>query len=59
MVELSFRLQDKKYLSIYSRFADSAVAVAFQEYLPELQNELADSTFEVKKIAIDQRSQSG
>ena len=58
-VELSFRLQDKKYLSVYSRFADSAVAVAFQEYLPELQNELADSTFEVKKIAIAQRSQSG
>ena len=59
MVELSFRLQDKKYLSVYSRFADSAVAADFQKYLPELQNELADSTFEVKKIAIAQRSQSG
>lgn len=59
MVELSFRLQDKKYLSVYSRFADSAVAVAFQEYLPELQTELTDSMFEVKKFAIAQRSQSG
>ena len=59
MVELSFRLQDKKYLSVYSRFADSAVAADFQEYLPEIQNELSDSSFEVKKIAIAQRSQSG
>ena len=59
MVELSFKLQDKKYLSVYSRFADSAVAADFQEYLPEIQNELADSSFEVKKIAIAQRSQSG
>ena len=59
MVELSFRLQDKKYLSVYSRFADLAVAADFQEFLPEIQNELADSSFEVKKIAIAQRSQSG
>ena len=59
MVELSFRLQDEKYLSVYSRFADSAVAADFQKYLPEIQTELADSSFEVKKIAIAQRSQSG
>ena len=58
-VELSFRLQEKKYLSVFSRFADSAVAAEFQEYLPELKTELTDSSFEVKKIAIAQRSQSG
>ena len=58
-VELSFRLQEKKYLSVFSRFADSAVAAEFQEYLPELKTELTDSLFEVKKIAIAQRSQSG
>lgn len=59
MVELSFRLQDKKYLSVFSRFADSLVAAEFQEYLPEIQNELTDSSFEVKKFAIAQRNQSG
>ena len=58
-VELSFRLQEKKYLSVFSRFADSAVAAEFLEYLPELKTELTDSSFEVKKIAIAQRSQSG
>jgi hypothetical protein len=58
-VDLSFRLQDKKYLSIFSRFADRETASAFKEYLPDIRRELAGSSLELKKMAVSDRTRSG
>ena len=57
-VELSFRLQDKKFLTVFSRFADSAIAAEFQECLPDFEKDLADTPLELKKFAVTQRNQS-
>ena len=58
-VDLSFRLQDKKYLTIFSRFADSTVASDFQEFLPEIQQELAATSLELKKFAVARQHGAG
>ena len=58
-VDFSFRLQDKKYLTIFSRFADSTVASDFQEFLPEIQQELAATSLELKKFAVAQQHGAG
>lgn len=58
-VDLSFRLQDKKYLSIFTRFADRDTAAAFKELLPEIRRELAESSLELKKMAVSDRSRPG
>jgi len=58
-VDLSFRLQDKKYLSIFSRFADPEAASAFRTVLPEIRKEFAGTSLELKKIAVTQRTGIG
>ena len=58
-VDFSFRLQDKKYLTIFSRFADSKVASDFQEFLPEIQQELAATSLELKKFAVSRQHGAG
>ncbi|MHC1758641.1 MAG: hypothetical protein AB9917_03815 [Negativicutes bacterium] len=58
-VDFSFRLQDKKYLTIFSRFADSTVASDFQAFLPEIRQELATTSLELKKFAIAQQNGAG
>jgi hypothetical protein len=58
-VDLSFRLQDKKYLSIFSRFADPEAASAFRSSLAEIRREFADSSLELKKIAVAGRINTG
>ena len=55
-VDLSFRLQDKKYLSVFTRFAKPGTAAAFRECLSEIRSEFAGSTLELKKIAVTERS---
>jgi hypothetical protein len=55
-VDLSFRLQDKKYLTIFSRFADPDAAAEFRASLPEIRKELAETPLELKKIAVMQRN---
>jgi hypothetical protein len=57
-VELSFRLQDKKFLTVFSRFADSTIAAEFQECLPDFEKDLANTPLELKKFAVTQRNQS-
>jgi len=59
VVDLSFRLQDKKYLSIFSRFADVDSASEFQSSLSEIRQELAATPFELKNISVTQRSAVG
>lgn len=59
VVDLSFRLQNKKYLSIFSRFADQETASAFQSALPEIRRELSSTTFELKKISVSQSGAVG
>ncbi len=54
-VDLSFRLQDKKYLTIFSRFADPEAASGFRSYLPEMRKEFAATHLELKKIAVMQK----
>lgn len=58
-VDLSFRLQDKKYLSIFSRFADPEAASEFRSNLSELRKEFAGTALELTKIAVTQRSLQG
>ena len=58
-VDLSFRLQEKKYLSIFSRFADPAAASEFRTALPELRKEMAGTSLELKKIAVAGRIRPG
>ena len=58
-VDLSFRLQDKKYLSIFSRFANPDAASEFRASLPELRKEMAGTSLELKKIAVTGRINSG
>lgn len=58
-VDLSFRLQDKKFLSIFSRFADSEAASAFRTAMPELRKEFAGTSLELKKIAVTHRTGMG
>jgi len=58
-VDLSFRLQDKKYLSIFSRFANPDAASEFRASLPELRKEMAGTSLELKKIAVAGRIQPG
>jgi hypothetical protein len=58
-VDLSFRLQDKKYLSIFSRFADSEAASAFRTAMPELRKDFAGTSLELKKIAVTHRTGMG
>ena len=58
-VDLSFRLQNKKYLTIFSRFADLTVASEFQACLPEIRQELAATSIELKKIAVTQQNSTG
>ncbi|NMC33271.1 MAG: hypothetical protein GYA36_12560 [Veillonellaceae bacterium] len=55
-VELSFRLQDKKFLTVFSRFADSAIAAEFQECLPDFEKDLANTPLELKKFAVTQQT---
>ena len=55
-VDLSFRLQDKKYLSVFTRFAKPGTASAFRECLSEIREEFAGSTLQLKKIAVTERS---
>ena len=58
-VDLSFRLQDKKYLSIFSRFADSEAASAFRTAMPDIRKEFAGTSLELKKIAVTHRTGMG
>ena len=58
-VDLSFRLQDKKYLSIFSRFANPDAASEFRASLPELRKEMAGTSLELKKIAVTGRIHPG
>ena len=58
-VDLSFRLQEKKYLSIFSRFADPQAASEFRASLPELRKEMAGTSLELKKIAVAGRIHPG
>ena len=58
-VDLSFRLQDKKYLSIFSRFANPEAASEFRASLPELRKEMAGTSLELKKIAVAGRIHPG
>ena len=58
-VDLSFRLQDKKYLSIFSRFANPDAASEFRASLPELRKEMAGTSLELKKIAVAGRIHPG
>ena len=58
-VDFSFRLQDNKYLTIFSRFADSTIASDFQEFLPEIQQELAATSLELKKFAVARQHGAG
>lgn len=58
-VDLSFRLQEKKYLSIFSRFADPQAASEFRASLPELRKEMAGISLELKKIAVAGRIHPG
>ena len=58
-VDLSFRLQDKKYLSIFSRFANPDAASEFRASLPELRKEMAGTSLELKKIAVAGRIHRG
>ncbi len=58
-VDLSFRLQEKKYLSIFSRFADPQAASEFRASLPELRKEMAGTSLELKKIAVAGRIRPG
>lgn len=55
-VDLSFRLQDKTYLSIFTRFARPESVEEFKEYLPEIRAELAGTSLQLKKIAITGRT---
>ncbi len=59
VVDLSFRLQDKKYLTIFSRFADVDSASEFQSSISEIREELAATPFELKNISVTQRSAVG
>ena len=59
VVDLSFRLQDKKYLSIFTRFADADSASEFQSSLAEIRADLAATPFELKYISVAQRSSVG
>ena len=58
-VDLSFRLQEKKYLSIFSRFADPQAASDFRSSLSELRKEMAGTSLELKKIAVAGRIHPG
>lgn len=58
-VDLSFRLQDKKYLSIFSRFANPDAASEFRASLPELRKEMAGTSLELKKVAVAGRIHPG
>ena len=58
-VDLSFRLQEKKYLSIFSRFADPQAASDFRSSLSELRKEMAGTSLELKKIAVAGRIHRG
>lgn len=58
-VDLSFRLQDRKYLTIFSRFADPLSAAEFRSALPEIRRELSDTPLELKKIAVTHRGVGG
>ena len=58
-VDLSFRLQDKKYLSIFSRFANPDAASEFRASLPELRKAMAGTSLELKKIAVAGRIHPG
>ena len=55
-VDLSFRLQDKKYLSVFTRFAKPGTAAAFRECLSEIRGEFAGTSLQLKKIAVSERS---
>lgn len=55
-VDLSFRLQDKTQLSIFTRFVRQESAEEFREYLPEIRAELADTKLQLKKIAVTDRT---
>ena len=57
-VDLSFRLQDKKYLSVFTRFAKPGTAALFRECLSDIRSEFAGSNLELKKIAVTERSTS-
>jgi hypothetical protein len=58
-VDLSFQLQDKKYLTIFSRFARPEDASEFRAALPEIRTEIAATSLELKKIAVAQRDGTG
>lgn len=55
IVDLSFRLQEKKYLSIFSRFAEPTAAEAFRTLLAEIRQEFQKGPLELKKIAVSGR----
>ena len=52
VVDLSFRLQDKRYLSIFSRFAEPTAAEAFRNLLADIRQDFLDGPLELKKIAV-------
>lgn len=52
VVDLSFRLQDKRYLSIFSRFAEPTAAEAFRTLLADIRQDFLDGPLELKKIAV-------
>lgn len=58
-VDLSFRLQDKKYLSIFSRFADPEAASEFRSSLAEIRQEFAGGSLELQKISVAGRINTG
>ena len=55
-VDLSFRLQDKTNLSIFTRFSKPEIASAFKDCLPEIRAEIADTNLQLQKIAVTERT---